>query len=153
MEHNKQHTNLDSYLDGELTPLEIETFESALQADENLQAELESRQMDREIFRLALGEKISADDFSLDSIALQEPAVQKTGRRIPALASIGLATAACLCLVILVPRMLRNDSGAEGPRSVLTISGQVTALRHGEIPGETAMLETGFLELPAGLSR
>lgn len=145
MEHNNQDINLEAYLDGELSPAELQAFEAALLTDANLQAELESRQKDQQLFQLALGEDISLE-------ALLAPQAPKVRRRFPISNPIGWAAAACICLVILVPRMLRDDRGAEGPRSQLTISGQVTAFRHGEISGETAMLATGFIELPAGRS-
>ncbi len=136
-----------------MTPRETETFTAAVAADAELQAELTARRAERREFRRALGEEIPATDLRLAATAAPaRHAPRANVRRFPLL-RIGVALAASICLVILVPRMLRNDNGAEGPGSSLTISGQVAAVRFGEIPGETVVLETGAIELPAGLSR
>ncbi len=153
MAHNEQHINLEAYLDGELSPQEAAAFKASLAADPGLQSELDERLAARREFRLALGEDIPADDLFRAAKTAQDPPIRMARvRRLP-ISRISLAIAASICLVILVPRMLRNDNGAEGPRSILTMSGQVTVVRYGEIPGETTMLETGAIELPAGLSR
>lgn len=142
MEHNNQHVMLEAYIDGEMTPQEIQAFEAALATDTNLQNELEARRMDRDLFRSMLGEAPQEKVYT-----------RKTKHHKFPISRTIFALAASVCLVILVPSILRNHNGAEGPRSILTISGQVAVLRFGEIPGETTMLETGAIELPAGLSR
>ena len=60
------------------------------------------------------------------------------------------ALAAVLTLALLAPTLLRNDHGAEGPRSPITRAGNVTALRFGEQPGETTVLEAGCYDLAVG---
>ncbi len=144
---------LEAYLDDELSPAQTQDFTALLATDLELQAALDERLAARREFLLALGEDIPLDD-PLQVVKTAE-ATQPTltgVRRFP-YSRTGIALAASICLVILVPWMLRNDNGAEGPRSILTTSGQVAVVRYGEIPGETMTLETGAIELPAGLSR
>ena len=153
MAHNKRQIELETYLDGEMSSQEKAVFETALGDDTELQAELDTRRADRREFQLALGEDIPASDLKITTTTTTAPQVVPIKvRRFP-ISRVGIALAACLCLAILTPRMLRNDHGAEGPGSPITMSGQVTVVRFGEIPGQTTVLEAGAFELPAGFSR
>ena len=153
MANDRRFIDLEAYLDGELAPAETVAFEAALEADAELRAELDLRLAERGEYRAALGEDVSSHTSTLDSEPVRPPLdLSSRLRRFP-YSRTGFALAACLALVILVPRMLRNDDGAEGPRSTITMSGQVTVVRYGERPGETTVIETGAIELPAGLGR
>ena len=63
-----------------------------------------------------------------------------------------LAVAATLALAIMAPTVLRNLDGAEGPRSI-TVAGPVAAVRFGEEPDATVVLEAGCFDLAAGSCR
>ena len=140
---------LEAYLDGELPAAEAEAFAAQTAIDPQLQAELETRLALRDQWRRTLGEA-SDPEQGLDATKPRYSRLQAGRTWKP---WIPVALAACLAVAIGIPRLLRNDNGAEGPRSTITLSGQVAALRFGEIPDETAILETGFIELSAGLSR
>ena len=140
MAHEEFHIRLEAYIDGEMPPAEAAAFAVELASDPELKATHEDRLAWRRSARQALGGGISSD-FDLTN----------RGRRwLPSWPV--MAVAASLVLAVLVPELLRND-GTEGPRSTLISSGQVTALRFGEIPGQTVMLETGAIEFTAGFSR
>ncbi len=151
MAHNQRFIEMEAYLDGELSADKVQAFEDALASDPEFKKELDARLEDRRIFREMLGEEIPA----AKTVANSAPKVTRKSSSFwkTPYTRIGLALAASICLVILVPRVLRDDNGVEGPHSLITRSGQVAVVRYGEIPGETAILETGAMELPAGLSR
>lgn len=153
MAHDQKYIDLEAYLDGELAPEQAEAFAAALADDPELQAAHDARLADRRLFQEALGEDVAIADLASTVPAAPIPfSGSARAKRLP-YSRIGMALAASICLVILVPRVLRNDDGAEGPRSPITRSGQVAVVRYGEIPGETTVLETGYITLPAGLSR
>ena len=60
-----------------------------------------------------------------------------------------LGLAAVLALALLAPTLLRNLDGAAG-RSTPVRSGQVVAVRFGEIPGGTVTLEAGCYDRSTG---
>lgn len=140
---------LEAYLDGELDRAQTAAFEAETAADPDLQDELAARREFRDKTRRALLGETPADlaDLarSLGRLAPIRPAAspdrpRRTGRR---RRWAVLALAASLGLILLVPTVLRNDHGAEGPRPSITGAGQVAAIRFGEIPGETVVLQTG----------
>lgn len=147
MVNDPRYITMEAYLDGELSTEKALEFEEALAVDSELQREYEARLEDRRIFQELLGEDIPAA-----RTAPQKRNESSVFWKFP-YSRIGLALAASICLVILVPRVLRDDPGVEGPHSPITMSGQVAVVRYGEIPGETTVIETGAIELPAGFSR
>ncbi len=145
---------LEAYLDGELDPADAAAFEAETAADPALQAELAGRRAFREAARGALIGDPAAGFAGLADPALhagRRPGALGThrgevGRRRPRSWQV-LALAATVAAALLVPRLLRNEHGAEGPRSSITRAGQVAAVRFGEQPGETVQLEAGVYDL------
>lgn len=155
---------LEAYLDEELTTKEAEAFADAVAADPAKGAELQARLAQRARWRRALGAPGDRDNPEVPRLSGRISG--RTSGRFPDRISgrmpnarnlhqlwMPVALAACLALAFGVPRLLRNDDGAVGPRSTITRDGQVAAVRYGESPGRTVRLESGSIELPAGLSR
>lgn len=134
---------LESYLDGELSPAEAKTFRALAAANPEVAAELESRLAMRARWRRALGQ---------ENVSPPAPRKAPSPRILPARTFIWLpaALAACLLLAVGLPRLTSHSNHAGNP---LTSSGQVSALRYGEHPGQTVLLEAGSLELPAEFNR
>ena len=151
---------LEAYLDGELTAPEADAFADAVAADPAKGAELRARLAQRARWRRALGAPGDRDhpEAPLFSGRISGRISGRFTDRTPHARNLHklwmpVALAACLALAFGVPRLLRNDNGAVGPRSTITRDGQVAAVRYGESPGRTVRLESGSIELPAGLSR
>ena len=144
--------NLEAYLDGELPAQEADAFAAAAAADPVIGAEIEARLAMRKGWHQALGEPMTLAPgllpTSVGPVRTRIPADRR-----PIKTWIPVALAACLALAVGIPHLLRNDNGAEGPRSTITRDGQVVAIRYGETPGRTVHLEPDAMELPAGLSR
>jgi anti-sigma factor RsiW len=124
---------LEAYLDGELDAGAAAAFTAETAADPDLRAALAGRRAFRDLARGALADGLPA------APAERAGTRRRRGRRWPV-----LAIAATLALAIVVPALLRNEHGAEGPRSTITRAGQVAAVRFGERPGETVTLEAGW---------
>ncbi|MFO7653191.1 MAG: hypothetical protein R6X25_05145 [Candidatus Krumholzibacteriia bacterium] len=141
---------LEAYLDGELDHAARAAFDAELDADPALRAALAGRRAFRETTRRALGDAQAVD---LEALVCRPTASRKSDRfphgswrhAWPA-----LALAAGIALVALVPPLLRNDPGAEGPRSPITRAGQVVAVRFGEVPGGTVVLRAGVYDERTG---
>lgn len=144
---------LEAYLDGELDRAETAAFEAETAADPALQAELAARREFRDRARRALLGETPADlaDLarSLGRLAPIRPAPSpgRPGRAGRRRVWAALAIAASLGLILLVPALLRDRPAAEGPSIPITRTGQVVAIRFGEIPGETVVLQTGSYDL------
>ena len=132
---------LEAYLDGELDPRAAQAFEAETAADPELSRMLEERRSFRQDARHALGGDMPAELAPLARAMGRPVNRRRTGRRWPL-----LAAAATLAVAVLAPTLLRNIHGAAGPRSTITRSGQVVAIRFGETPGGTVVLEPGRLQ-------
>ena len=140
---------LEAFLDGELEGAQEAALRQQLQHDAGLRQALAERQGERGLYRQALRD------------GTQEPAPARPAshemdnpfpRRRPVrwqTVGMGLALAAALGLFMLAPWKSRDIDGAEGPRSPFTMSGQVAAVRFGERPGATVILETGSADFTA----
>ncbi|HOX25516.1 MAG TPA: hypothetical protein PLL30_11905 [Candidatus Krumholzibacteria bacterium] len=141
---------LEMYLDGELDDAAHAAFEAETAANPALATALAQRRAFRDEARLALtgGAVPTLADHA--HVAARQPAPPKTKTQAarPRLERGWplLAAAATLALAILAPTVLRDDRGAEGPRSAITRAGQVAAVRFGEEPGKTVMLEAGWYD-------
>ncbi len=155
MAHDSWYERLEAYLDGELSPESRVAFEEETQASEELRVELNERIRFREETQRALKSEVPQDllrtQLAIDRVPRPAP------RRNPFIPWNRLrpllALAAVLVLAILAPRLLRNQQGAEGPRSTITIDGPVTALRYGETPHQTTELRAACFDLAAGVCR
>ena len=145
---------LEAYLDGELTVEQAAAFTAEAQADPVLREELEARRADRILFRQVLAEDGGLAHMEIEP-RVARPAADGRGGRIP-WRNVGLGTAALaasVALLLLMPWSSRDQRGAEGPRSSLTRSGLVAAVRFGETPGRTLTLETGSADFTAGFGQ
>jgi len=147
---------LEAYLDGELDPAAAAAFASETAADPARRAELAERQAFREAAQRALAGGVPVDLAAVArgvgrdamrpaDVVRDRPTARGRGWRV-------LAIAATLVLVLVAPRLLRNDPGAEGPRSPINRAGQVAAVRFGEQPGETVILEAGRYDSTSDLA-
>lgn len=155
MAHDSWYERLEAYLDGELDAGARVAFEEETARNADWSAELKARLGFREEARQALRGEVPEDLFTARNATEASPG-QAPARVLPfprnRLRPL-LALAAVLVLVILAPRLLRNERGAEGPRSTITIDGPVTALRFGETPDQTARLRAACFDLAAGVCR
>jgi anti-sigma factor RsiW len=155
MAHDSWYERLEAYLDGELDANARAAFEEESATRADWSAELKSRLRFRDEARQALRGEVPEDLFTASNATEVSPG-QAPARVLPfpryRLRPL-LALAAVLVLAILAPRLLRNQQGAVGPRSTITIDGPVTALGYGETPHQTTRLEAGCFDLAAGVCR
>jgi anti-sigma factor RsiW len=160
MVNEKWLIQLEAFLDGELSADQEQDFRERLKSNPELQAELLARQEDRALFRQTLGEDVGNIPLEMGDIQNTEPRRMtrradgrgRTIRMIP-WRNVGLgltALAASVALLLLIPWQSRDENGVAGPRSTITVSGQVVAARYGEEPGQTVVLETGAADFSAG---
>ncbi len=142
---------LEAYLDDELDPTTAATFEAATAEDPALTAILQERRAFKASARRALDSDLPSDLAALASGFSRQtaPATRKPRDQRWTL----MALAAVLTLAILAPRLLRNDPGAEGPRSTITTGGTVIAFRYGEHAEAAVDLEAGCYHLTTGACR
>jgi anti-sigma factor RsiW len=145
MAHERWQEQLEAWLDGELDPESSARFEAETESDPELRAERDARIRFRDRARAALRNEVS---FGLG--LEHAPLVTRRPRR-PRWPVF--AAAAVLAVAILIPALLRNQDGAEGPRSTLDLAGNVAAPRFGETPNGTVVLEAGCFDLAAGSCR
>lgn len=153
MSHDRQdwHVRLEAYLDGELDQVARQTFEAETAADPALQAELAARRRFRSQTREALSGDLPSDLAQLATAVGRRPRGEsrfRVDRR-----WVAVALAATLALVIVVPGVLRNQLGVAGSHATITRSGQLVAVRFGEIQGDTIELEAGCYDLDHGECR
>ncbi|MBK8168065.1 MAG: hypothetical protein IPK64_19130 [bacterium] len=134
---------LEAYLDGELDAAATAAFDAETAASPARQAELAARQrfgaLAREVLR---GEATAA--------AVPAPATRRArdaGRRRIRITAAA-AVAAALGLLLLAPPLVRRPASVPALRG-----GPVVALRFGEIPGATAVLESGCYDQATGTVR
>jgi anti-sigma factor RsiW len=148
MARDDWHERLEACLDGELDPAAAAAFVAETAADPELQAALAERRAFRDRARSALAGDVPAALIDLvrrpGQATTATPMDRRDARRRPWRRWPVLALAATLALAFVVPALLRNEHGAEGPRSTITRAGQVAAIRFGEQPGETVTLEAGW---------
>lgn len=153
MKHERWEEQLEAYLSGELDEEARESFETETAANPEWKAALASRQAFSLAARAALRDEPAADLQELAVRSLRAGRV--AGRRQAAPRRriwISLA-AAVLVLAAFLPVLLRNFDGAAGPRSSITRSGQLVAVRFGEMPGETVRYEAGCFDQSYGTCR
>jgi anti-sigma factor RsiW len=167
---------LEAFLDHELDPTARDAFAAEAAADPEIAAALAARRRLREAARDALTVGVPADVTDLATAALRmgaaepragadtapddcldaPPAPRPHARlarawpRRPRARWAVLGLAAVLALALLAPTLLRNLDGAAG-RSTPVRSGQVVAVRFGEIPGGTVTLEAGCYDRSTGI--
>ena len=151
MARDQWHEQLEAYLDGELDRAATIEFEAETAADEELTAELRERRAFRHSAREALTGGLPSGLAELARGLGRQTSPSKNPRRDHRWTMLALA--AGLTLAILAPRLLRNDHGAVGPRSLITTGGPVVALRFGETPDAVVDLEAGCYHLTTGTCR
>ena len=124
---------LEAYLDGELDTAAAAAFEAETNAVPELRRELAARQ----VFRVQARRALLAEATAEWRHPAQVPIRRR--RRWPILA----AAAAALAVIVLAPALRRLNENAGEPRPAITRAGPVTALRFGESPNRTLILETG----------
>lgn len=135
---------LEAYLDRELDAGAVADFEAETAASPALQAELAARQRFRTVAREVLRGEATATNGS--AVRLAPRARRLAGRR--ARITAAAAVAAALGLLLLAPPLVRRP-----PNTPALRGGQVVALRFGEIPGATAVLESGCYDQATGTVR
>ena len=151
MARDQWYEQLEAYLDGELDRAAATEFEAETAADQELIAELRERKAFRDEARGALTGDLPPDLTELARGLGRQTSQSKNPRRDHRWTMLALA--AGLTLAIFAPRLLRNDHGAVGPRSIITTGGPVVALRFGETPGAVVDLEAGCYHLTTGTCR
>ena len=149
MARDDWYERLEAYLDGELDRVDTAAFEAETAADPALQSALDERRAFRAQARRALSADLPADLADL-AVGLGRQTRTRNPRRHRRWQAVALA--ATLAAAVLAPSLLRNRSGAEGPRSI-TMAGPVAAVRFGEQPDATVVLEAGCFDLAAGSCR
>jgi len=153
MARDDWYTRLEAYLDGELDPAAEDAFAVEMAADPDLRSAAAERLAFRDHARSALSGDVPPALADFARGLGQEPIPTLTNPRDarprPWRSWPVLALAATLALAFLVPALLRNEHGAEGPRSTITRAGQVAAVRFGEQPGKTVTLEAGWHDQPS----
>ena len=151
MARDQWYEQLEASLDGELDPAAAAEFEAEAAADAELTAELRERRTFRQSAREALTSDLPSDLAELARGLGRQTSQSRDPHRDHRWTMLALA--AGLTLAILAPRLLRNDHGAAGPRSIITTGGPVVALRFGESPDTVVDLEAGCYHLTTGACR
>lgn len=125
------HVQLEAYLDGELDAAAAAAFEAETAASPALQAELSARRDFRAVARDVLLRE-----------APPYPHHARPAARRPRFRT-WTAAAAALALLLLAPWLLRLSGVSSPSRADELRAGQVVAIRFGELPGVTAVLEVG----------
>ena len=151
MAHDNWHERLEAYLDSELDVEAIAAFEAETAASAALQAELSARRTFRSFARgVLLGE--TPPDLSLGVPRVGRGADQGAVRDRSFLALFtaprrrlraAVAVAAMLGLALLAPRLVPRPGVSTPARSAGLRAGQLVAVRFGELPGATVVLESG----------
>jgi anti-sigma factor RsiW len=160
---------LEAYLDDEMTPADREAFAAEVAADPELACRVQARRDFREAARSALRagvpEGLAAGIAAGINAGVAAPpedsrpgtaggrghaGAGRVQRWRPSRRWAAVALAATLALAALAPTLLRNLDGAAGPRSTITRSGQVVAVRFGERPNAAVVLEAGCFDRSTG---
>ena len=150
---------LEAYLDHELPAAERAAFESEVAVDPERARALAARRELREAARRCLGADVPAGLAAEITLGLTTRlADRRDGRRLlrssaptasrwPGRRPVALAAAAAVAAAVLVPALLLDRDGGVGVGSgagtteTIAGPGQVVAVRFGESPGATVVLE------------